>query len=381
MAAPKSRPADGMRAETLQTVRPIEPQYRGYRFRSRLEARWAVFFDAAGIEWQYEAEGYNVNGTLYLPDFWLPGLKAFVEVKPTKAEAEQAKSTLIALSKATGHRCLVLVDTPRTDNNKVVDIHANDGGVGIGNVWWRQCSFCHRVIFGGRICGCTPGVVKPPVTDNFWGPRVDHALAEGQRARFEHGETGTPRPYSPPRLPSRRIYVAGPVAGLVCYDGGDGEETDDDYGTEHTSNWFLSWREEICGSSKHGHIDPEDGYHAGRLVYAGPLINSYNHGSAEGIVHGDDESGVVQRCAEQVEASDALFAWIDREETVGTVVEIGIAHARRKPIFVAFKNEYLARHFYFVAELAHAAVIAPSAGAAWKLFANWRDANDAAGAQ
>jgi hypothetical protein len=29
-------------------LRPIETRYRGFRFRSRLEARWAVFFDAAG---------------------------------------------------------------------------------------------------------------------------------------------------------------------------------------------------------------------------------------------------------------------------------------------------------------------------------------------
>ena len=51
---------------------PIETRYKGYRFRSRLEARWAVFFDSIGVEWEYEKQGYNVNGTKYLPDFWLP---------------------------------------------------------------------------------------------------------------------------------------------------------------------------------------------------------------------------------------------------------------------------------------------------------------------
>ena len=30
----------------------IETKYKGFRFRSRLEARWAVFFDALGIEWE-----------------------------------------------------------------------------------------------------------------------------------------------------------------------------------------------------------------------------------------------------------------------------------------------------------------------------------------
>lgn len=31
-------------------IKPIETHYNGYRFRSRLEARWAVFFDALGIK-------------------------------------------------------------------------------------------------------------------------------------------------------------------------------------------------------------------------------------------------------------------------------------------------------------------------------------------
>ena len=31
-------------------VKPIETTYNGYKFRSRLEARWAVFFDSAEIE-------------------------------------------------------------------------------------------------------------------------------------------------------------------------------------------------------------------------------------------------------------------------------------------------------------------------------------------
>ena len=31
-------------------IKAIETIYNGYKFRSRLEARWAVFFDEAGIE-------------------------------------------------------------------------------------------------------------------------------------------------------------------------------------------------------------------------------------------------------------------------------------------------------------------------------------------
>ncbi|MCU1613735.1 MAG: hypothetical protein JWO98_1275 [Frankiales bacterium] len=50
-------------------IQAIETRYAGCRFRSRLEARWAVFFETLGIPWEYEPQGYMVNGTPYLPDF------------------------------------------------------------------------------------------------------------------------------------------------------------------------------------------------------------------------------------------------------------------------------------------------------------------------
>ena len=67
-------------------IKPIETQYKGYRFRSRLEARWAVFFETLGIDWLYEPEGFekeNTEGEMirYLPDFYLPGTDTWIEVK------------------------------------------------------------------------------------------------------------------------------------------------------------------------------------------------------------------------------------------------------------------------------------------------------------
>ena len=35
--------------------------YEGYNFRSRREARWAVFFDTAKIKWEYEPEGFKIK--------------------------------------------------------------------------------------------------------------------------------------------------------------------------------------------------------------------------------------------------------------------------------------------------------------------------------
>jgi hypothetical protein len=63
------------------TIKAIETTYGGCRFRSRLEARWAVLLDHLKIEWQYEAQGYEFNGRHYLPDFYLPLSKVHLEVK------------------------------------------------------------------------------------------------------------------------------------------------------------------------------------------------------------------------------------------------------------------------------------------------------------
>lgn len=61
----------------------IPTKYKGYTFRSRLEARWAVYFDLIGLTWEYEPEGYVLrNGVWYLPDFYLHQLDTFVEIKP-----------------------------------------------------------------------------------------------------------------------------------------------------------------------------------------------------------------------------------------------------------------------------------------------------------
>lgn len=68
------------------TAFALETYYKGHRFRSRLEARWAVFFDTAELEWLYEPQGYKLSdGTCYLPDFFLPEWDVWVEVKGNDA--------------------------------------------------------------------------------------------------------------------------------------------------------------------------------------------------------------------------------------------------------------------------------------------------------
>ena len=52
------------------TIKPIETLYRGHYFRSKAEARFAVFLDCLGVKWEYEPQGFDLgNGLKYLPDF------------------------------------------------------------------------------------------------------------------------------------------------------------------------------------------------------------------------------------------------------------------------------------------------------------------------
>lgn len=71
-------------------VTPIETRYSGCLFRSRLEARWAVFMDTLGLKWRYEPEGFKLpDGTCYLPDFYVEGI-GWLEIKPS-TDADDGK--------------------------------------------------------------------------------------------------------------------------------------------------------------------------------------------------------------------------------------------------------------------------------------------------
>lgn len=63
------------------TATAIQTRYAGCHFRSRLEARWAVFFNTMRIPWIYEPEGYELSFRRYLPDFLLPECGTFIEVR------------------------------------------------------------------------------------------------------------------------------------------------------------------------------------------------------------------------------------------------------------------------------------------------------------
>lgn len=90
-------------------VSVIPTRYRGCFFRSRLEARWAVFFDTMGIRFHYEPEGFLLpDGTKYLPDFYLPEIKWLAEVKPLFGQSSKA----FELVRHSGYSALILDGEP-----------------------------------------------------------------------------------------------------------------------------------------------------------------------------------------------------------------------------------------------------------------------------
>ena len=93
-------------------MKAIETRYNGWFFRSRLEARWAVYFDSIGIKYEYEPEGYELPSGWYLPDFWLPQVRMFAEVKRDGGFDNLAIMKCKELAISTGKPCLLLEGVP-----------------------------------------------------------------------------------------------------------------------------------------------------------------------------------------------------------------------------------------------------------------------------
>ena len=66
-----------------KALQPIPTRYAGCHFRSRLEARVAVFLDAMGCSWEYEPQGFDLPlSGRYLPDFMVRGFPLSGESPP-----------------------------------------------------------------------------------------------------------------------------------------------------------------------------------------------------------------------------------------------------------------------------------------------------------
>jgi hypothetical protein len=123
--------------------RAIETHHNGYRFRSRLEARWAVFFDALGIRYEYEKEGFDLEDAgRYLPDFWLPDLSLWLEVKggdPSWDEVRKAQELYYAASEPGEWGVAFGIGEPYYGELRVFCFDSTDSSA--GENWWHGCSW------------------------------------------------------------------------------------------------------------------------------------------------------------------------------------------------------------------------------------------------
>lgn len=210
------------------TIAAIETRYAGCRFRSRLEARWAVVFDHLQLEWEYEPQGYTIPSLVgssvpYLPDFWLPGLGCWCEVKGELA-ADDLRMLVLAASR-TGLPpalngpvdCPMGFGWPWADRILILGNIPEPGGwahVRL-DLMAEDLVVAQRVFFGIRVSE----VVKPirigdpiPLNQYLAGVEpeagqlrdlnhgyampfelqqtIQDAYRAGRSARFEHGESG-----------------------------------------------------------------------------------------------------------------------------------------------------------------------------------------------
>lgn len=119
----------------MSEFKAIQTEYKGYLFRSRLEARWAVFFDAMGIEWEYEPEGIVLSdGTNYLPDFYLPHFHCYFEVKRRSIkgtpEEERAISKISNGEYTDSWAGMICFGDPMDDDLYIFCQEMDDGGGG-----------------------------------------------------------------------------------------------------------------------------------------------------------------------------------------------------------------------------------------------------------
>jgi hypothetical protein len=204
------------------TIKAIQTRYAGCHFRSRLEARWAVFFDHLDIKWEYEAQGFECTERLncgketfrYLPDFWLPDIAIHAEVKGSLTQSELSRLVHAAASlssndgggchDAGGHDVVVLGPIPRTADVVPLRLHMHKGDL-LSSPWEidEPGTSCPRssgryAEIGndsgeGRWVSNSALVIKH-FLQGWWqfgsSRKLQAAYNTARSARFEYGECG-----------------------------------------------------------------------------------------------------------------------------------------------------------------------------------------------
>lgn len=159
---PYCRDATCGKHERGDVLKAIPTLYDGTKFRSKLEAQWAKLLDHYGIPWTYESEGYEFeDGTKYLPDFWLPDSKQWLEVKGIMNDKDMHKCEMLA--KESGHDVII-----GYADGSMQMVEADPDGYGFDglheDVALVKCSECGKPYwmasegyYGCRCCGYYDG--------------------------------------------------------------------------------------------------------------------------------------------------------------------------------------------------------------------------------
>lgn len=171
-------------------IKPIQTRYSGCHFRSRLEARWAVFFNELGIHWEYEPEGFQLtDGSTYLPDFKLTPNAigwpvVYVEVKPfdslSKIQADKLFRFFEEMSKVDKRTCLWVCKGLPSDEETICLHSSTDSKIGPMVTPLGSTGPHELTTFAGFV-GLIAKVSKE---------RVLKSAIAAKSARFEHGESG-----------------------------------------------------------------------------------------------------------------------------------------------------------------------------------------------
>lgn len=196
-------------------IKAIQTRYAGCHFRSRLEARWAVFFDALGIEWQYEPQGFEVSSGRYLPDFYLPnvtgnvGLMQMAGPNGTMFRADVLGGRWLEVKGAPGRighdewqrmqDFANEIAMPARDRYTIVfsipDPRDFKGFIGPVPTWVGPLPGGVMPASEQTVDNCSPGCIRLGFVSGLWVPggtedQISHALTKARSARFEHGENG-----------------------------------------------------------------------------------------------------------------------------------------------------------------------------------------------
>jgi hypothetical protein len=196
---------------SVTNLTPIPTRYGGYLFRSRLEAKWAVFFDLLRVKWEYEPEGFVLPGNVhYLPDFRVTGptgVVAWYEVKPLGSEADPKMLAFSREVENEHHAAQLNGDPVDVFQNLTVcprcgKIGDHTPDLGWGNLTGIYCGACDQQTPSG---GDHPfelskfGVEYTPhkgylmVNENaLWmhNSETKYLAKQARSARFEHGQSG-----------------------------------------------------------------------------------------------------------------------------------------------------------------------------------------------